>query len=291
MAATRGSASTIKEHLRWSSRCREHFFPWRSRAAESLQDSGIAEAGISDLYPGYSLGRVNPRFHLLVYTTHGRGLVKGVSKHFVVGNGEVIVVPAHTPFTKGPFKSRWRYLWIHLYADKRWSMLDGMPIHVRRTVLTEQLDHAMAGFLKEYRSRRFSAERMVALYSEAITICVLRDHGTEEIHADASIQTKLEELWQAVYSNLMHPWSTAELARIVGVSVPHLHRLVVKFNQTTPMRMVLRLRMAHAQELLIQDDSPLSIISERVGYRDQFAFAVAFKRFAGVTPGQFRNRR
>ncbi|MBM3290904.1 MAG: helix-turn-helix transcriptional regulator [Candidatus Hydrogenedentes bacterium] len=132
---------------------------------------------------------------------------------------------------------------------------------------------------------------MVALYADMITICVLRDHGAEEVPTGSSVETKIEELWQAVYSNLMHPWSTTELARRVGVSAPHLHRLVMRSHHTTPMRMVLRLRMEHAQELLVQQDWPLSIVSERVGYRDQFAFAVAFKRFAGVTPGQFRKRR
>lgn len=149
----------------------------------------------------------------------------------------------------------------------------------------------MEGFLKEYRSRRMSADRMVALYGEAITICVVRDIATDQVPADASIETRLEELWQAVYSNLMHPWSTKELAKRVGVSASHLHRLVMRFSHTTPMRMVLRLRMEHAQELLIQQDWPLHIVSERVGYRDQFAFAVAFKRFSRVTPGQFRKRR
>ena len=291
MAVKRKIVGGIKDHLKWSSRCREHFFPWRSRAAESLQNAGIAEAGISDLYPGYSLGRVDPRFHLLVYTTHGQGIVNGLSKQVVAGNGEVVVIPAHTPFTKTPRRSRWRYLWIHLFEEKRWSRLEGLPIYTRRTVLTEQLDHAMVGFLKEYRSRRASADRMVALYGESINICVLRDHAAEEVPVDASIETKLAEVWQSVYSNLMYPWSITELAKQVGVSAPHLHRLVVRFNQTTPMRMVVRLRMEHAQELLIQDDSPLSVVSERVGYRDQFAFAVAFKRFSGVTPGQFRNRR
>lgn len=291
MTAKPTNETVIKEHLRWSRRCREHFFPWRSRVADSLHSGGIAEAGISDLYPGYSLGRVDPRFHLLIYTTHGRGLVKGLARETVVGTGEVIVVPAHTPFTYAPHKGRWRYLWIHLNEDKRWSRLDHAPIHTRRTSLTDQLGDAMEGFLKEYRSRRAAADRMVALYAEMIAICVLRDHGAEEVPADASIETKIEELWQAVYSNLMHPWSTTELARRVGISAPHLHRLVMRFNHTTPMRMVLRLRMEHAQELLIQQDWPLSIVSERVGYRDQFAFAVAFKRFAGVTPGQFRKRR
>lgn len=281
----------VTEHLRWSPKCREHFFPWRSRVADSLHSGGIAEAGISDLYPGYSLGRIDPRYHLLIYATQGRGLVRGLTTELVVGIGEVAVIPAHTPFTYAPHRGRWRYLWIHLHEDKRWSRLDGKPMHTRRTVLTQQLDHAMEGFLKEYRSKRVAADRMVSLYGEAINICVLRDHGADEVPADASIETKLEELWQSVYSNLMHPWSTTELAARIGVSEPHLHRLVLRYAHTTPMRMVLRLRMEHAQELLIQQDWPLRIISERVGYRDQFAFAVAFKKFSGVTPGHFRDRR
>ena len=53
----------------------------------------------------------------------------------------------------------------------------------------------------------------------------------------------------------------------------------------------IRLRMVRAQELLILHGVPQSVIGELVGYRSEFAFLGAFKRFSGVTPGEFRKRR
>ena len=75
------------------------------------------------------------------------------------------------------------------------------------------------------------------------------------------------------------------------MSASHFHRLVRETQSVSPMKMVTRLRMERAQELLIMHDVPIDVISEQVGYHNPYAFAVAFKRFSGVTPGEFRKRR
>ena len=47
-ARPRARTNVVRDVLQWSPRCHEHFLPWRAAVARPLQDSFIAEAGISE---------------------------------------------------------------------------------------------------------------------------------------------------------------------------------------------------------------------------------------------------
>ena len=49
--------------------------------------------------------------------------------------------------------------------------------------------------------------------------------------------------------------------------------------------------MARARTLLRDERSTLSAVAAAIGYGSQAAFSAAFKRYAGTTPGAFRDRR
>ena len=281
----------IKEKLVWSSRCQEHFLPWQLVASDAARENGMAEAGISDTHPGYELGRVKPRFHLLLYPTHGAGMYFTERDEGQVKAGECLVVPRGHAFGYKPHRRRWRFLWFHLEPSERWEQMSRQGIQTRRTTITGQLDRAMDGLLHESRKRNKMSQRAAALYSELLSTYIEHDswHGLKEWVPD--VEDQLAILWDMVNSDLQHPWTVDELARRLGVSRAHLHRLTSEHDGTSPMRMVTRLRMAKAQELLILQNDPTRVIAEAVGYQDEFAFAVAFKRYSGSTPGRFRKRR
>jgi AraC-like DNA-binding protein len=94
-----------------------------------------------------------------------------------------------------------------------------------------------------------------------------------------------------VNADLARDWNVEVLAEAAGVSCPHLHHIVRERFGVSPMKLVTRLRMERAQEWLIIYDAPQRVIGEMVGYQNEFAFLVAFKRFSGVTPKEFRKWR
>ncbi|MFC4090401.1 helix-turn-helix transcriptional regulator, partial [Micromonospora sp. GCM10011541] len=49
-------------------------------------------------------------------------------------------------------------------------------------------------------------------------------------------------------------------------------------------------RLNSAAHLLTRDDAPLAAIARRVGYASEFAFANAFKRQFGLSPGRYRRQ-
>ncbi|MCX5770396.1 MAG: hypothetical protein NTZ09_09015, partial [Candidatus Hydrogenedentes bacterium] len=94
----RDKPRVIGDVIRWSSRCREHFFPWRQTAKDLLEANSLAEAGITECHPGYDLERSCPRFHLLVYPTVGTGTAFDANREVCVSPGEVLIAPATKAF-------------------------------------------------------------------------------------------------------------------------------------------------------------------------------------------------
>lgn len=291
MKTTRVQGHVIRDVMVWSTRCSEHFFPWRTLAAQPMRESQIAEAGISDIYPGYELGRTQPRFHLLVYTGIGTGCFYTQETTREVRRGLLLIVPAGTPFGYKPDKGRWRFMWFHLPDNERWAKLRGMPAILRPTYLTEVLESATEGYLKESRGRGPTSQRAAMLYAELIGLYISRELGSREEPVSADIKNRLYNLWDTVNDDLKRPWTVEEMADLMAVSPAHLHRITREHANASPMKMVTRLRMERAQELLIIHPYPIRVIADMVGYQNEFAFSVAFKRFSGVTPGQFRERR
>jgi len=281
----------LRDVLQWSPRCREHFFPWRSKAAEVMRAHSIAEAGITECHPGYRLERRAPRFHLLVYPMEGTGEVFDLDGAWRVRPGEVLIAPALKPFGYHPAEDTWRFMWFHLPNNEKWKFVCAWPLTVRKTRLTAPLQKACEEFLHEFKGRTESHREASALYIQLISCYIMREMGPGAGLEDVDTGNRLDHLIERINSDLTRRWNVAELASILGVSSSHLHRLVRQHFRISPMKLVARLRMERAEELLIMHDVPQRVIGEMVGYQDEFAFLVAFKRFSGVTPKEFRKRR
>ena len=52
---------------------------------------------------------------------------------------------------------------------------------------------------------------------------------------------------------------------------------------------VLKVRMQHARQLLIDTDDPIQSIAEQVGYLNVISFYRAFKKIQDYPPGEYRN--
>jgi hypothetical protein len=83
--------------------------------------------------------------------------------------------------------------------------------------------------------------------------------------------------------------SHEELAEIY--SLPNYDSLRHAFRKTfgcSPRDMLLRLRMEHARNLLLESNLSIKEISERVGYPRQHEFYRAFRRHVGCAPSEWR---
>mgnify|MGYP001027934724 CR=1 FL=1 len=91
-----------------------------------------------------------------------------------------------------------------------------------------------------------------------------------------------------IESHYVDEITTADLARLAGLSVPHFNRLFRKVLRLSPMEYILSLRVQEAQRLLSTTQLPLGGIAARTGFYDQSHFTKRFRKVTGLTPLQYR---
>ncbi|MFY7069137.1 AraC family transcriptional regulator [Nocardiopsis changdeensis] len=93
---------------------------------------------------------------------------------------------------------------------------------------------------------------------------------------------------QAVHSDPAHPWTVAGLGERAGLSRAAFAKRFTALAGLSPLAYVTWWRLTTAGRMLQENDDPISAIAARVGYSSQFAFANAFKREFGLSPGRYR---
>lgn len=84
--------------------------------------------------------------------------------------------------------------------------------------------------------------------------------------------------------------SVTELARAVGLSTTHLHRLFQVHLGATPLDLLIRRRLAHAGLLLAHETLSVRQVGIESGFPDAVHFTRYFKQRHGCTPLEYRRR-
>jgi AraC family transcriptional regulator len=86
------------------------------------------------------------------------------------------------------------------------------------------------------------------------------------------------------------PHTVESLSAIAHFSPYHFHRVYKSLTGETVAETIQRLRLAEAANRLTNDLDSVTDVAADVGYESAQAFARAFRKFAGVSPGEFRSR-
>lgn len=99
---------------------------------------------------------------------------------------------------------------------------------------------------------------------------------------------RLSRAFSAIHARVEAPWTVEELAREAGMS---RSAFAARFRDRvgmSPLDYVTRWRMFRAGALLRGGQRSIADIAAAVGYENESAFAKAFKRVTGITPGVYR---
>lgn len=81
-----------------------------------------------------------------------------------------------------------------------------------------------------------------------------------------------------------------DVARAVALSRSALERRMKALIGRSPGEEIIRIRFSHVERLLAQTDLTLDAIAERAGFKHPQYMAEAFRKRAGITPGEYRRR-
>lgn len=142
----------------------------------------------------------------------------------------------------------------------------------------------------EIRDQHPGAESAVASLIDAALIHLLRaalttgGSGVSALFSDPRISGAL----RAIHDDPARNWTVAALATHAAMSRSTFADRFRALVGEPPHAYVTRWRMTTAARLLRDGSDPLAAVAPRVGYASEYAFAKAFKRFHGQSPGRYR---
>lgn len=100
--------------------------------------------------------------------------------------------------------------------------------------------------------------------------------------------TAFMKLIKYVNENYRNDISLSSAAQVLYMNPNYISQMFKKGTGITFVHYITQKRLEDAKELLITTQKPLTDIAIEVGFNDYFHFIKTFKRFAGMTPSQYR---
>jgi AraC family transcriptional regulator len=190
---------------------------------------------------------------------------------------------------------------IHLYLNDAFfrSMVENAPDNTQLSLIPSLLvrDQFLVEIAKSlYREIKIGAcnelftQSVATLTATHLVRTYSGQHGCLPMYRGGLGPAREKRIRAYIVEHLSEELSLEELARVVEISPNYLISLFRDSMGMTPHRYVIQQRLERARELLGQPALTLLEVAQRCGFPDQSRFTTTFRRYLGVTPGQFRRQ-
>lgn len=253
------------------------------QVCRALSRYHIALAGVSYACAPFVFVRLRPQMSQVLACIEGEGEVWLNGGWERCRAGQVYLTPAHVFHAYHALEGcMWKVCWVSYDAQR----MEHSLIRAEQPALVEGDGRGLLRALEGLYQECLGSDEEAVQHQWTHLVQVYARRHCEPMQGDQ----RLSRLWQTVDANLAHPWNSAALTRIAGMSAEHLRRLCQQQFSQSPMQHVTALRMQRAKALLVSDSASVESVAQRVGYENPFAFSTAFKRYTGMPPSAFRSR-
>lgn len=106
----------------------------------------------------------------------------------------------------------------------------------------------------------------------------------------ASVPAAVARVLEAVFAEPARHWQAQELPRVAGLSYSRLRDQFQKAQGQTLHEFLHNLRLDRARALLGDRRLSMKEVAERLQFSSEFSFSHFFRRAAGISPSEFRER-
>ena len=186
---------------------------------------------------------------------------------------------------------------IHFERYERNPLITALPTALRIPAGVDGADQMVTATLAtmslELQRGRDSSGLIISkladlLFTDAVRSCLF-DKSASLGSAHAVVNVHVARAFAAIHGNPQRAWTLKQLAREAGCSRTMLSLLFRDFVGMGAVEYLTDWRMHVASRLLLQEKSKVAAVAELVGYKPE-AFAVAFKRWSGLSPRVFRSQ-
>jgi AraC-like DNA-binding protein len=256
----------------------------RGQCELALEDGSVERLGVGDLV-------ILPRGDAHVLRSAGAGAVSAVS-----GFDLAMRTSGNRLRAGGPVADTVVVCGAFTVSEADHPALRGLPRCIHLAGDPGSAHPWLAPLVDAIRAEAFDggpgSDLIMARLSDALLTRALRHHSdtVDQPGWLAGLRDpQIASALAAVHADLAQPWTLASLAKTVGLSRAAFAARFTDRVGEPAMRYLLALRMQRAKTLLRNHQTTLDAVATQVGYQSGVAFAAAFKREVGSSPGAYRH--
>lgn len=241
----------------------------------NFKDLNPIECGEEQCLPLHSFGPYMRDIFLLHYVVSGKGTVYYGEEAISVNSGEFFVIKPNEVTTYIADKENpWHYIWIGFTGSlaENYDFLKHRVVPYSGKVFYELLDVENYSSAKE----EYLASKLFQLFAEL---------STENIDINLYVKS-CKNLVKTSYMYDIHLYGIAEK---IGIDRTYLSKLFKSHTNMSFQEYLIKTRMKKAMEFL-KDGFNVAETANMCGYKDQFTFSRAFKKFYNISPKEMKRR-
>ncbi|MCM2369290.1 AraC family transcriptional regulator [Aporhodopirellula aestuarii] len=243
--------------------------------------------GVERMTPEYMVSRTQFPFYGIEMVTEGAGKLELDGNTFSLQPGVVFAYGPrthHRIWTDSVHTMRKYYIDIAGRQTKRRltdaGLLDSKPL---RVIALHEFVEIFESLDREARSDSEWTPDVCRSLAELLMLKI-RQRRVGEGQAISRAYDTYRRVRDEIEENYMELRTAEDVAAKCDLSPIHVSRLFKRFGGVGAYQFLLRKKMNHAAELLIEERLLVKEVADRLGFSDAFQFSRAFKRVYGIPP-------
>jgi len=258
-----------------------------------LLDFKLVSCGKEQCIPQKIVSEIGKEYFTLHYVVDGSGYFEMGNFKQKLNAGDLFVIHPNEAVNYYPDdKKPWVYSWMvfdGLLASPIIKDIFGNGNIVtvgKHTELIELFDRLTYQFY-EYEEINLSMIGLSYIILSKI-LTMLNKENNVNTSKDYSYFTEVKDFINYNYSFGI---SIDNIAKSKNLSSSYIRRLFVKYENKSTKEYLTEVRMKRAQEVIMQKGYKVKDVAFMVGYQDSLHFSKEFKKYFGVSPNEYKNKK
>ncbi len=255
-----------------------------------LMDGGI-ESRFRENYDFFNEKRDTYRGYLFQYTLSGKGWFEKNGNRYCVseGVGFLTKIPEKTRYYLDKDSAEpWTFLYLHFDGNTAAPFFQKLDALCGCVFSLDPNSHPITQYLKLHH-KLICGDRLEKYEGQEFLYLFLCRLLREIEHSAARVQNSVVNLALQI---MLKEYNTLEgvdeVAKRLGISQEHLTRSFKTEQGIPPVRYLTNLRIQAAMNDLLDTEDLIHDIALRTGFSNGNYFAKVFRKYAGMSPGEYR---